>query len=710
MKRVIDWVKSPKSDRVLFIAAVVLLNLVCNKAYLRLDLTRSKSYSLSPASAALVRTLPERLSCRVYFSSNLPARYAAVKQYLNDLLVEYKGAANKNFSYTFVDMQGGEGESEAGGYGLRPLQIQEVKNNEIGFKKGYMGIVLSYMDQVDTIDGITDTASLEYSITTKIGAMIQKADALSSLAEGEKITLTLYMTDELKAFNIAGFDEVEDVVSKASSEVARQSMGRLSYRKVSPPASEMEDLQKRYGVQLINWSKADGSVGMGVLGLVMERPDGKTRLMPLTMERSLFGYMITGLDDMEKTLSDNVTAIMSKVTKVGYITGHGEASLDAEEMQPFVSITQDMYSLEDVNLKEGDIASDIGAIVINGARSPFTDEELYKVDQAVMRGVNVIFLIDPFDEQQSWGGYPNYAPIDSGLGKLLASYGAAVNNEYVLDEDCYLSLSQDYGEMKLYPAPLLPKKQLASDSPVTRNLGNVLFYKCAPVDASAAKGMEGVDVKTLAMTSPKAWTIKENITLNPLMLSPPDGEEEKTYDLAVMMEGRFKSAFDKAPDSGEGEDGITTNTHRAQSAGATRIFVAGTSEIAKGQLVDSALKEPIAIFMRNVVDYVCGNGDLCAMRTKGLTLNTLHGTATVEALAAKYFNQYGIAILSLLFAFILYRKREARRHHIHDRFNPNDTRTGGTKASGAKTGGDTADTTAGATAGSTAGESATGAV
>lgn len=698
----IDWIKSPRSDRALFIVAVILLNLVCNKAYLRFDITRSKSFSLSPASAALVRTLPEKLSIGVYFSDNLPAKYAAVEQYLNDLLVEYKGAANKNFSYTFVDMGKQTSESEASDYGLRPLQIQEVKNNEIGFKKGYMGLVINYMDQIDTIDGITDTASLEYSITTKIGSMIQKADALSSLAEGEKISLTLYMTDELKAFNIAGFDDVEDVVSKAAAEAARQSMGRLSYRKVSPAAAEMEDISSRYGVQLINWKKADGSEGMGVLGLVMETPDGKSRLVPLAMERSLFGYMITGLDDMQKTLSDNIAAIMSKVTRVGYITGHGEASLEAEEMQPFSSIMSDMYSLEEINLKENDIASDIGAIIINGPRESFSTEELYKIDQAIMLGVNAIFLIDPFDEQQSWGSYmPSYAPIDSGLNRLLSSYGAAVSNEYILDENCYLSLSQDYGDVKLYPAPLLQKKQLSQTSPITRNLGNVLFYKCAPVDCSAAKEMEGVSVQPLASTSPKAWTTKENITLNPLMLSPPDAEAEKRYDLAVMMEGRFKSAFEKAPESigavskqnaGDGSavakdgaaersgaDNISTSTHKAKSAASSRIFVAGTSEITKNQLVDAGGKEPIAIFMRNAADYVCGNGDLCEMRTKGLTINTLHDVTTAKALIAKYFNQYGIAILYILLAFIMYRARISKRRRIHDKFNPNDARLGSTK-------------------------------
>ena len=41
------WLKNPAGDTALFIIAVVLLNLVASRAFLRWDLTKTKSYSLS---------------------------------------------------------------------------------------------------------------------------------------------------------------------------------------------------------------------------------------------------------------------------------------------------------------------------------------------------------------------------------------------------------------------------------------------------------------------------------------------------------------------------------------------------------------------------------------------------------------------------------------------------------------------------------------
>ena len=94
----VSWIKNPSSDIVLFIVLLVLINLVGVRAFARFDLTGPKSYSLSDASKEAVKIIEEPLSIKVFFSSNLPAPYSNVDQYVRDILVEYKNNANKNFS------------------------------------------------------------------------------------------------------------------------------------------------------------------------------------------------------------------------------------------------------------------------------------------------------------------------------------------------------------------------------------------------------------------------------------------------------------------------------------------------------------------------------------------------------------------------------------------------------------------------------------
>ena len=62
------------------------------------------------------------------------------------------------------------------------------------------------------------------------------------------------------------------------------------------------------------------------------------------------------------------------------------------------------------------------------------------------------------------------------------------------------------------------------------------------------------------------------------------------------------------------------------------------------------------------------------MRTKSLSLSTLSNTNTFLAVAIKYFNQFGLAVLVAVAGFIMWRMRSIRRKMIHMRYNPNDTR------------------------------------
>ena len=624
-----------------------------------------------------MKTLNEPLSLKVFFSDNLPAPYSNTAQYVRDMLVEYKGAANKNFTYTFMNMNDKENQTLAENYGLNQVQIQEVKNSEVGFKQSYMGIVISYADSIETLDGITDSDGFEYKLTTKISKMISTADTLAGLGQNDRIKLTLYVTGKLSDFQIAGFGDIDKDVQSAYDSLNKKNQNRVDFQKIDPTASDIPGLSAKYGLQVINWKNKDGTDGAGVIGLVIEYGD-TFRLIPLSMQRSLFGYAISGLDTLDKSIGDSLQSLMLKATQIGYITGHNEDDLYSQNGQSnFSSLISDMYQFSELNLTKDTIPANINTIVINGPKSEFTDEELYKVDQFIMRGGNVMFFVDPFNEQgQGYYQSPVYVPNETKIEKLLNTYGVQLGKNYVLDEECYKQRSQNYGNMSLYWAPMLQRNQLAPKSVITNNLGYVIFLQAGSVDATAALNDKDVKVTVLAKSSPASWLLEKNIQLNPMLTAAPsDKSTEKSEDLAVLVEGRFKSAFsaDPAPET-QKDSTLTAQTHLAQSTQNGKIFVAGSSQITGSQLIDEKGTEPIALFIRNVVDYMNGNADLCTMRTKGLSLNTLRNSDTPMALLAKYFNEFGLTVLVALAGLLIWRMREKRRKTIHDRYNPDDTR------------------------------------
>ena len=594
--------------------------------------------------------------------------------------MEGKGAANKNFSYQFFNMKKQENQRIASGYGLRQVQIQQVKNSEVGVKQVWMGLAITYGDSIETIDGISSDAGFEYNLTTKISKMISQADTLAGLSADDKIRVTLYTSDGLDQFRIANFENVQKLAQTAFNSVNHKNKNRLTFDSESPDEEEMDSIADKYGLQLINWQNKNGTEGKGIFGLVIEH-NGAFRTVPLSIQRSFFGYGISGLDNIEENLSGSLESLLSKSTEIGYITGHSEAELSDQNGSDtnFKKILSDSYSFKEIKLSENDIPLNINTIVINAPKEKFAESELYKIDQFLLKGGNIMIFQDPFNStQENYYQAPSYEKIDTGLNEILEKYGMKLESNYVFDEDCYTYNQQGYGKIRMYWAPMLAKQQLLQKNVISKNLGYVILLQPGEISTEEAAKNKDLKVSVLAKSSPKSWTMTQNFDIGPNMQTPYDKSIYKSHNLAVLVEGKFPSAFAENPaekqNSETEKDGLKTTVHLAKGTQTGRIFAVNTAYAASNQLINEDGSEPIAMFIRNAVDYMNGNAELCSMRTKGLSLNTMQNTNGALALIIRYFNQFVLAILAAAAGFIMWRIRSIRRRKIHDKYNPNDRR------------------------------------
>lgn len=176
MNKFINWLKSPSSDKFLIVIAVILLNLVSIRGFIRLDLTSQKAYSISKASKDVVKHIESPLSIKVFFTSNLPAPYNTIEQYITDILSEYKAHGSKYFSYQIFDMNNPQHQKIASEFGLGPVQIETVETTQISSKIAWMGLAITYGDYIATIDSLKTTDDIEYKITTTISKIISTQD------------------------------------------------------------------------------------------------------------------------------------------------------------------------------------------------------------------------------------------------------------------------------------------------------------------------------------------------------------------------------------------------------------------------------------------------------------------------------------------------------------------------------------------------------
>lgn len=676
MKKIIQWLKGPKSDFILFVIFLVLLNIAGHKAFLRFDLTAPKSYSLSKASKSLVKNLDSPLSVRVFFSDNLPSTYSSVSQYVKDILVEYKGAANKNFSVSYMDMSKPENEELARNLGIQQVQIQEIKNNEVGLKNVYMGIAVTYGDSIEIMNPVQTSDGFEFNLTTKMSKMVSVADTLAGLAKNEKISLTLYLSDELKQLGISGAEEADKIIRSAFDNVNKQNLDRLEYKAVSPSAEDVEALSSKYGIQTVAY-KDRGVAKKAALGLVLEHGE-KSYALPLEVQRSFFGYAIGGLEDVETTLTEGLHSLLSSTKAIGYITGHGEVDHTSEDgAVNFEALISGLYELKDIDLNSDNIPAGMNSIIINGPKMDFTEEELYKIDQFLLRGGNVMLFIDGVvdDGRNQSYGIGNFVANDVNIERLLTKYGIARGKNMIMDKNCLKDMNPQYGELTYYWVPTIHKKQLAKKCVITNNLGYVYLLQSGSLDPAVAKENKNIKVTELAKSSPEAWIQESGITLHPLYITPPaDAASFAQYDLALLLEGKFDSAFDETP-AASADESLVTSSFVKSSVMPGKLFVASSSAITTRQVIDENGKSPVSMFLMNVVDYLNGNEDLCTMRTKSLSVNNLTIKSTVAANFWKFFNSFGIAIFVVIAGLIVWRLRNARRHAINKKYNPDDTRT-----------------------------------
>lgn len=736
-----------------YLVVLVLLNAAAVTLFWRFDLTAGKVYSLSDASRRVVATLSEPLTIKVFFSRNLPAPYNHTEQYLRDLLEEYAVYGDRTLNYTFYDVspkEGGEMTTEAGrnqqlasGYGIDPIQVQVIEKDEVKFQKAYMGLVLIHGDMIERLPAITATDGLEYRLTTTIQNLNNKVSALLRL-EG-KIQVNLYLSSSLYAvaprLQVNGLDGVPEQLAAIVKGLEARTHGKIEYRHLDPSKDPgLAADAERYQLLRLKWPELDGGkvpAGEGVSGLVMAYGDRSVTIPVLEAFRlPLIGtrYQLADFGKMEQVLNDNLESLIDINQNLGYLADHGTPALfgsmpgmaeRGDGLGSFHQLISANYSIQQVRLADGAIPDGIDCLVIARPTEPFSDYELFQLDQFLMRGKSLALFLEPFKEtmppQQAMamGQGPGYEPFDSGLEKLLEHYGLGFDRALVLDENCFRQQVQAQfggGERLIYFAPLIKNQNIDHGLSITENIKGLVVLQAAPVLADADRiKANGLTATRLFTSSEKSWLMKPPINLNPMFLRPPSQTDEmKPYPLAYLVEGQFPSYFaareipekpqpqpeekpsgeagnasaEAPPAAADSADSAEAKASEPAAAPATepastaaapeiegqgaviargkpgKIFLMGASSMLQDNLLDQEGRSPNAILVANLIDYLNGREDIARMRGKQQLFNPLIEIGAGAKTMIKSVNIVGLPILVVCFGLLVWLKRRGRQKRI----------------------------------------------
>ncbi len=174
--RISAFKKKRNTASFIFLGMLVVANYFASYYFFRIDMTSAKSYSLSKASKKTAKAFEEPVFIKAYFNGDLPAQYMNVKNYLADLLQEYKSYNRSKIKYEFKNPSGNpEIMKEAGAAGLFSIQFTKIAADKYEVHDGYMGLVMYYGDRKEVIPYLKDTSGLEYVLTSSFKKLMNPA-------------------------------------------------------------------------------------------------------------------------------------------------------------------------------------------------------------------------------------------------------------------------------------------------------------------------------------------------------------------------------------------------------------------------------------------------------------------------------------------------------------------------------------------------------
>ena len=149
--------KKPILHFVLLAACVlILINILADRFFLRLDFTADKRYTLSDATRNILGALKQNITVTAYFSDELPPDFTQLKRDFKEELIEYSNRSNGKVIFDFVNPNKDEqSEQQAMQAGVNPILINVREKDQVKQQKAYLGAVLKCGDKKEVIPFIT---------------------------------------------------------------------------------------------------------------------------------------------------------------------------------------------------------------------------------------------------------------------------------------------------------------------------------------------------------------------------------------------------------------------------------------------------------------------------------------------------------------------------------------------------------------------------
>ena len=469
------------------------------------------------------------------------------------------------------------------------------------------------------------------------------------------VKVTCYFSKNLPSYVMPLKQQVSDILD----EYRAYAKGNIQIEFLDPTEDPALAQKLRFmgipQVQLNIMEKDQASATNVYMGVAVSYED-KQEVIPFVKD----------VNNLEYEITSSILKVTRKEKKtVGFLTGHEEHTIYSDYQTVHKALTRE-YEVEEVNLSSGQpVPNHINVLVVAGP-TRLTEQDKYAIDQYIMKGGKVVFLIDIVTIPPEGAAQASYR--ETNLIDMLENYGVRVTKNLVLDRFNMLITFQTGYTILRAPYPFYVKvvkeeNGFDPDNPIVNQFSSMVFPWVSALEPLKDTHKD-LQFTVLAQSSQYSWLQKGMYDLSPLQQFMPQPEDIKPYPLAMLVSGKFKSLFDdkevplvkKSAEEGKTHEEKQETIKQCEKG--NQILVVANARF----INDNYAEIPGNIeFFLNAVDWFTWGKDLIGVRSRMVLDRTLPFLSEQQKTAIRFANLGGIPILLALFGIIRFYIRKKKK-------------------------------------------------
>ncbi len=456
----------------------------------------------------------------------------------------------------------------------------------------------------------------------------------------------------------AGFKRLQTATREMLDDF-RSETGYIDYQFEDPALGTLEEVNGRrkalteLGIQPVNLRVADQS------------ESSQKIIYPFAIFRLGSRQVIVKLLENESATLNPEEVINNSVTLLEYKFANAIKKLQAPS-RPVILFTKGHDELNELQLGDLDRSlrtfydtdrisldsvvqirpDECALLVVAKPQTAFSERDKFKIDQYVMQGGRVMWLIDRLNAGlDSMRATRRFIPTDYPLNleDILFKYGVRIQPDLVLDLECSkirLVVGQvgNTPQFEAFPWFYHPAVLPNGKHPIVKNLDRVDLHFCSSIDTVRTKTPVK---KTVILSSSKYSRLQFSpidLSFDILKYEPdPTKFDKGKQSVGVLLEGIFPSAFENrvTEDMQNGLKQLGMEFRPVSEP--TRMLVISDGDVAANYVRDAAQKQWLPLgfnhmenvtyankeLMLNAIEYLIDPNGVIAARTKEVKLRLL---------------------------------------------------------------------------------------